>query len=601
MIHGFEAKLSGKTHSHDIDYSEEERRLIEEQSQRLETWKKSPSILHTMKELQGAPQLEEHTVNITKSPDLPLGETISSQPLQDGTRKLQIVFPSMKEPAQQGEDSAVKDFGAQGKDKDYFKNLNKEELEMLHSLMKKLDLHQLQTETAATTGGGGVSSDETISAQTTSSLPPSDTEGTLSTASEPTAQLGSPVQTAPEPHPSESQSAESSSPDVEPFLQPTTEGPIREDKMVDTDAIPTAEKPDEDNAVEHQYEKLDNEGAPFTAGMIPAHNPMAAMATMGPFIPPAAAAGFMPTMLPAPISPYMMAPQAVYYYQMLQHAHYNQMLQQSMAVAAVGSPTVLPGNQEDGHFFFQQKNMDMMNAASQDVNNQDVDPVEVTANTNHPNDEQLRGNSPLQTQADFTSNHGDFSTSTIPSVNMHLDQTAQGISMVPSFTGPVPIVPSPLQLSSEDNTSSGNSQLQFGTEEHQITNPNKDLLKVLPHKVPVPSKTELVSTDKKNHSPRREPSKKYYVNHNSSGVSNGNRTNNAHMWKQPQSNKQDNNNNNNKQSSNVLQKQQIQHHNRYDGDIIDHELSQIGLHNSFPHGIPSMEFSSDKRRKAQQT
>ena len=606
MIHGFEAKLSGKTHSHDIDYSEEERRLIEEQSQRLETWKKSPSILHTMKELQC--QSEEHTVNITKSAGLPLGETVSSQPLQDGTRKLQIVFPSMKEPAPE-DDSAVKDFGAQGKDKDYFKNLNKEELEMLHSLMKKLDLHQLQTDTAVTTaGGGGVSSDETISAQTTSSLPPSDTEGTLSTASEPTAQLGSPVQTAPEPHPSESQSAESSSPDVEPSLQPTTEGPIQEDKMMDTDATATVEKPDEDNAMEHQHENLDSEGAAFTPGMIPAHNPMAAMATMGPFIPSAAAAGFMPTMLPAPISPYMMAPQAVYYYQMLQHAHYSQMLQQSMAAAAINSPTVLPGNQEDGHFFFQQKNMDMMNAASQDVHNQDVDPVEVTANANHPNDEQLRGNSPLQSQAEFTSNQGGFSTSTIPSVNMHLDQTVQGISMAPSFTGTVPIVSSPLQSSSEDNTSSGNSQLQFGTEEHQITNPNRDILEVLPEKVPVLSKTELVRTEpvsinnKRNHSPRREPPKKYYANHyNSSGVSNSNRTNNTHMWKQPQSNnKQDNNNNNNKQSSNI-QKQKIQHHNKYDGDIIDHELSQIGLHNSFPDGIPSMEFSSDKRRKAQQT
>ena len=593
MIHGFEAKLSGKTHSHDIDYSEEERRLIEEQSQRLETWKKSPSILHTMKELRGPPaQSEMHTVNITKSAGLSLGETVSSQqPLQDGTRKLQIVFPSLKEPE---EDTAAKDFQAQGKDKDYFKNLNKEELEMLQSLMKKLDLHQLQTDTAVTAAGSGVSSDETISAQTTSSLPPSDTEGTLSTASEPTAQLGSPIQIAPDPHPS--QSAESSSPDMEPSLQPTVEGPLQEDKMMDTDATATTEKPDEDNTMNHQHENLDSEGAAFTSGMIPPHNPMAAMATMGPFIPSAAAAGFMPTMVPAPISPYMMAPQAVYYYhQMLQHAHYSQMLQQSMAAAAINSPTMIPGNQEDGHFVFQQKNMDTINAASQDVHNQDVDPVEVAVNANHPNDEQLRGNSPLQSQVDFTSNQSGFSTSTIPSMNMHLDPTLPGISLAPSFTGTAPIVLSPLHSSSEGNTSSGNSQLQFGTEEHQIANPDKDLLKVLPQKVAVPPNTELVSTnDRKNHSPRREPPKKYYANHyDSRSESNGNRTNN---WKQLQStNKQANSNNNNKQ------KQQIQHHNKYGGDIIDHELSQIGLHNSFPDGIPSMEFSSDKRRKAQQT
>lgn len=609
MIHGFEAKVSGKAHSHDIDYSEEERRLIEEQSQRLETWKKSPSILHTMKELQSPPaQSEVHTVNITKSAGLPLGETVSSQqPLQDGTRKLQIVFPSLKEPE---EDTVAKDFQAQRKDKNYFKNLNKEELEMLQSLMKKLDLHQLQTDTAVTTTtGGGVSSDETISAQTTSSLPPSDTEGTLSTASEPTAQLGSPVQTALEPHPS--QSAESSSPDMEPSLQPTVEGPIQEDKMMDAGTTATADKPDKDKTMDHQHENLDSEGAAFTPGMIPPHNPMAAMATMGPFMPSAAAAGFMPTMLPAPISPYMMAPQAVYYYhQMLQHAHYSQMLQQSMAAAAINSPTMLPsGNQEDGHFVFQQKSMDTMNTTSRDVHNQDVDPVEVTANANHPNDEQLRGNSPLQPQADFTSNQGGFSTSTIPSVNMHLDPTVQGISMAPSFTNTAPIMSSPMQSSSEGNTSSGNSQLQFGTEEHhQIANPDKDLLRVLPQKVAVPSNTELVGTnDKKNHSPRREysprrdPPKKF--NHyDPSSVSNGNRTNN---WKQPQStNKHSNSNNSNKHSNsnnNNKQKQQIQHHNKYGGDIIDHELSQIGLHNSFPDGIPSMEFTSDKRRKAQQT
>ena len=591
MIHGFEAKLSGKTHSHDLDLSEEERRLIEEQSQRLETWKKSPNILHTMKELQGQPaQSEVHTVNITKSAGLPLGQTVPpQQPLQDGTRKLQIVFPSLKEPE---EDTAAKDFQAQGKE-NYFKNLNKEELEMLQSLMKKLDLHQLQTDTAVTTtgGGGGVSSDETISAQTTSSLPPSDTE--LSTASEPTAQLGSPVQTVPQPHPS--QSAESSSPDMEPSLRPTVEGPVQEDKMMDTDPTATAEKPDQDNNVDHQHENLDSEGAAFTSGMIPPHNAMAAMATMGPFIPSAAAAGFMPTMLPAPINPYMMAPQAMYYYhQMLQHAHYSQMLQQSMAAAAINSPTMLPGNQEDGHFAFQQKNIDTMNAASQDVHNHDVDPVEVTVNTNHPNDEQLRGNSPLQSQANFTSDQGDFSTSTIPSVNMHLDPTLAGINMAPSFTGTAPILSSPLQSSSEG---SGNSQLQFGTEE-QIANRDKDLLKVLPPKVSAPSNTELVSTNnKKNHSPRREysprrePPKKHYANHcDFSGVSN--RINN---WKQPQStNKQSNSNNYNKQK-------QSQHHNKYGGDIIDHELSQIGLHNSFPDGIPSMEFSSDKRRKAQQT
>ena len=117
----------------------------------------------------------------------------------------------------------------------------------------------------------------------------------------------------------------------------------------------------------------------------------------------------------------------------------------------------------------------------------------------------------------------------------------------------------------------------------------------------VPPNTELVSAnDRKNHSPQREyspqrePPKKYYANHyDSSIVSNGNRTNN---WKEPQStNKQGNSNNNSKQ------KQQIQHHNKYGGDIINHELSQIGLHNSFPDGILSMEFSSDKRRKAQQT
>lgn len=385
MIHGVEA---GKIHSHDIDYSEEEKRLIEEQSQRLQTWKKSPiNILHTMKEFQGSAQPEEHTVHNTNPTGLSVGEittTPASQTLQDGTRKLQIVFPSMKEPAQQ-EDSAAKDLSTQENDKNCLKNLNKEELELLRSLMKKLDFQQVQSETAA---GGGVSSDETISVHTTSSLPPSDTEGTFSTASEPTAQLPSPIQTAPEPHPSESQSAESSptSPDVDPSLQHTAEGASHEDTTKDADA----EKPGEENG-QHLHNNLDDEGAAFTPGMIPTHNPMAAMATMGHFMPPTAATGFMPTMLPAPIGPYMIPPpQAVYYYQMLQHAHYSQMLQQSMAAAAaIGSPTVVSSNQEDGHFMFQQKSADAMNTALQDAHNHAVDPVEVTANTDHPDDEQL--------------------------------------------------------------------------------------------------------------------------------------------------------------------------------------------------------------------
>ena len=562
-MHGIEAKLTGKTHSHDIDYSEEERRLIEEQSQRLETWKKSPSILHTMKELQGVPsQSDECAVNIMKSSGVPLGEAVSSQ---DGTRKLQIVFPSMKEPAQE-EESTEKDFATQEKPKDCFKNLSKEELDMLHSLMKKLDLHQLQSEAT----GGRVSSEETISAQTTSSVPLSDTE--MSTASETAAQVGSPIQTAPEPHPSESQSAESSSPDVKPSLQPTAEGPGREDTMMDIDA----EKPGEVNSMEHQQENINGEGAAFTPGMIhPSHNPMAAMATMGPFIPPAAAAGFVPTMLPAPINPYMMAPQ-MYYYQMFQHAHYNQMLQQSMAAAAISSPTLMS---DDGSQFFQHKSMDMMNLAAQDV-----DPVEVTTNTDRPNDEQLR-------DADLPSNQA---TSTIPSANMQIDQTAQGIKMAPCFTGTAPSVSSPLPLSSEENTSSGDSQLQYGSEEdQQITNTNKELLKIQPHKIPAPSESEPTGSNyKTNHSPRREIQRNYTGYHNSGGLSNGSsKTTNSTVWKQPQSNKQVSN----------MHKQQIQHHSRYDGDIIDHELSQIGLHNSFPDGIPSMEFSSDKRRKAQQT
>ena len=553
-MHSIEAKLTGKTHSHDIDFSEEERRLIEEQSQRLETWKKSPNILHTMKELQEVPpQSDECAVNLMKSSGGPLGDAVSSQ---DGTRKLQIVFPSMKEPAQ--EESSVKDFTTQEKPKNCFKNLSKEELDMLQSLMKKLDLHQLQNET------GRVSSAETVSAQTTSSQPLSDTE--LSTASEPAAQVGSPVQTAPEPHPSESQSVESSSPDVEPSLQPTAEGPSEEETMMDINA----EKPGEGISMEQQ-QNINGEGAAFTPGMIPSHNPMAAMATMAPFIPPAAAAGFVPTMLPAPINPYMMAPQ-MYYYQMLQHAHYSQMLQQSMAAAAISSPTLMP---DDGGQFFQQKNMDMMNVAAQDV-----DPVEVTANTDHPNNEQLR-------DADFTSNQA---TSTMPSTNMQLDQTTQGIQMAPCFTGTAPSVSSPVQLSSEENTSSGDSQLQYSCEEdHQITNTNKELLKIQPHRIPVPSKSEPTSTNyKTNHSPRRETLGNYTSHHNPGGLNNGSSRTNTLVWKQPQSNKQVCN----------MHKQQIQHHSRYDGDTIDHELSQIGLHNSFPDGIPSMEFSSDKRRKA---
>lgn len=600
MIHGFEAKLSGKAHSHDIDYSEEERRLIEEQSQRLETWKKSPiGILHTMKELQDVPQLEEYTMNITKPSASPVGETLSSQPLQDGTKS--IVFPPpTKGPSQQEESSVVKDFGTQGNDKNYFKNLNKEELEMLHSLMKKLDLHQLQSETAAT-GAGGVSSDETISAHTTSSLPPSDTEGTLSTASEPTAQLASPIPTASEPHPSESQSPVSSatSPDVDPSLQLTTEGTTQQDAM-NSDAAATSEKAGEE---EHQHD--DSEGAAFTPGMMTTPNPMAVMTTMGPFIPPAAAAGFMPTMLPAPISPYMIPPQAVYYYHMLQHAHYSQMLQHSMQAAAMNSPTVLSNNQEDGHFLYQQKNVDTTNAAVlHDVHHQgdvNVDPVEVTANTDHPNDEQLRGNSPLQDEADFTSSQCGFPASTVPPVNLHLDQTVQSVSMAPSsFTGTTPIVLDSLHSSNEDNTtSSGSSQLQFTTEDNQIANPNKDLLKALPAEAPVPPKTEPVSTNRINHASRREPLKNYSNHSNNGSAATGSgKTNTSHLLKQPQSTKQ------NKRPSSNLQ-QQTQHRtttsSRYDGDVIDHELSQMGLHNSFPDGIPSMVFSSSdsKRRKVQ--
>lgn len=596
--------IHGKTHSHDIDYSEEERRLIEEQSQRLETWKKSPiGILHTMKELQSPGQSEEYLVNITKPAGLPVAEPVSSQPLQDGTRKLQIVFPSLKEPSLQQEDSAVKDFGIQGKEKGCFKNLNKEELELLHSLMKKLDFHQLQSEAAAT-AAGGVSSDETISAHTTSSLPPSDTEGTLSTASEPTAQMTSPVQTVPEPHPSESQSAESSttSPDVEPPLQHTKEGVTHEDMIVNTDANDTAENPEENNMEQHNLD----EGAAFTPGMIHPHNPMAAaMATMGPFLPPAAAAGFMPTMLPAPITPYMMPPhQAVYYYhQMLQHAHYSQMLQQSMAAAAVGSPTLLSNNQEDGNFFFQQKNMDLINSAGlQDVHSQAVDPVEVTANTNHADNEQLRGNSPLQPPVDLS--QGGLPASTVPSMSPHLNHTPQGINMAPaSFTGTTPIMMNSLPLSGEENTSSSNTQLQFATDDHQFTNPSKDLLKSLLPKVPIaPAKTEPVGTNnnsKMNHVPRREPPKNHTNQPTGGNMATNARTNNSHTCKQLQSNKQDNNNN--KRSSNNVQ-QRTPHHTKYDVDSIDHELSQMGMHNSFPNGIPSMVFSSEnKRRKVQQT
>ena len=604
MIHDVEAKLSNKPHSHDIDYSEEERRLIEEQSQRLETWKKSPiGMLHTMKELQGPPttQSEGHTTNTTKPGPLLAGET---QPLQDGTRKLQIVFPSMKEEAtQQQKDATVKDFGSQDKVKDCYKNLSKEELEMLHSLVKKLDFRQLQSETANATGG--VSSDETISAHTTSSLPPSDTEGTLSTASEPTTQLASPVQTAPEPHPpSESQSAESSATsDVEPSLQPATEEPAHQGTVVeDGDVTANAERPGDENTMEHHHDNLDGEGTAFAPGMMAAHNPMAAMATMGHFMPPPAA-GFMPTMLPAPISPYMMPPpQAVYYYQMLQQAHYNQMIHQSMAAAAISSPTLIPSNQEDGHFFYQQKHTDMMNtsaAASQDVQHHhhqaevNVDPVEVRANTDHVNssDEQLRGNSPLQAQADLASSQGGFPASHIPPVNPpHLDQAPQGISVVPSsFTSTAPIVSSSLHSlqSSNEDTSSSNSQLQFAIDDHpQITNPNKELLKVQPLEVSL--KTEVANTSNKtNHSPRREK--------NNTNPTSNTRTSNIHSWKQSQSTKQDANNS--RQSYNT--QQQTQYRRKYDGDTIDHELSQMGMHNDFPNGIPSMVFSSDKRRKAQ--
>jgi len=603
MIHGIEAKLSGKPHSHDIDFSEEERRLIEEQSQRLETWKKSPiGILHTMKDLQSPLQSEECMTDFTKPVVLP-GGTVPSQPLQDSTRKLQIVFPSIKEPTQQPENSAIKDFGSPDKVKDYFKNLNKEELELLHSLMKKLDLHQLQSETT-TNAAGGISSDETISAHTTSSLPPSDTEGTPSTASEPTAQLPSPIQTVPELHPSESQSAESSatSPDMEPSLQPTMEEPTQQDAVIDGEIVTNTEKSVEDSMMEHQHDNLDSEGTAFTPGMIPAHNPMAAMATMGPFIPSAAAAGFMPTMLHAPISPYMMPPQ-VYYYQMLQHAHYNQMLQQTMAAAVINSPTLAPSNQEDGHFFYQQKSMDaaMVNAGSHSIHHQaevNVDPVEVTTNSDHIDDEQLRGKSPLQVQADFTSSG--FPASNVPPVNLHLEQAAQGISMAPpSFTGTVPtmVTSSPHLQSSSENTSSNNSQIQFASEDHQMNNSNKDL-KIMPPDIPASFKTEPVSTHiKMNHTPQRETSKNYINHHNASTtVTGSSRTSNPYTWKQPQSGKQDN-----RQSSNV--QQQIKHHRgKYDGDTIDHELSQIGLHNDFPDGIiPSMVFSSESKRRKTQT
>ena len=596
MIHGVEAKLSEKTHSHDIDYSEEERSLIEEQSQRLESWKRSSTgILHTMKDLQRPPQSERLMMDITKPTGLPVGETVISSQPQDGTRKLQIVFPSLKEPVQQ--DSAIKEFGTQEKDRDCFKNLNKEELEMLHSLMKKLDFHQLQSDTTA---AGGASSDETISAHTTSSLPPSDTEGTLSTASEPTAQLASPIQTVPEAHPSESQSAESSatSPDVDPSLQPTSEGANQENMAVDTDASTNAEKPGEEKPMEHQHNSnLDSEGAAFTPGMMPAHNPMAAMATMGHFIPPAAAAGFMPTMLPAPMNPYMMIPQNFYLYhhhqQLLQQqAHYNQIMQQTMAVAALNSPTMPSGNQEEGSFF-QQK--DTANPSIQDTHIQAaMDPVEVTANTNHVDNEQLRGNSPLQDQDDFTSSPSGFPMS---SVNLQFDRVTQGINMAPSsFTGTTPIVANSLPLSAEDSMSRSNSQLQFATDEHQTANITKDLIRIPPPKLPaVPSQSEPVSTDnsyKTNHIPQREVSRSYTSHHNNSSTNI--KANHTSMCKQPQSNKQDNS----KPSSSI---QQRTHHSKYDGRSIDHELSQMGMHNSFPNGIPSMVFSSEKRRKSQQT
>ncbi|XP_065884806.1 mucin-3A-like isoform X2 [Dysidea avara] len=600
MVRAGVAGMPARSHVHDIDYSEEEKRLIEEQSQRLETWKKSPSgVLRTLKDLQGSPQSGEYPPQSGEHPsqfgEYPLqsGDYLMNTNLSapqsdsDNTRKLQIMFP-----AQQQQLSVPReDF--------YLKKLNKEEVEMLQSLMKKMDIQQQQP-TADTVATGGTSSEETVSAHTTSSIPPSDTEGTPSTASEPAMQVAPPTQSAPEPYSSESQSAGSSAtpPDE---VQTTSEEVDKQETTEQEDN--TAEKQREDPTVD-QYGNLDGDGLMYPGMMAP--NPMAAMATMGHFLPPAAAAaGFM---LPAPmINPYLFPPQMQMYFQMMQQQQAHMMMQQSMAAAAVAtSPTPNSIHDED----YQQKNSQELAAAAtvpQDVHQAEVNvnAVEVTSSNEHSNEEQLRGHSPVppaEVHTNFSPIQNSFSaplqvdslpeTATIATLKQQTLMQQQDL-IPPSFTNSLSPPHSAL-LSNEDTI---NHQLLPSTVSHPASNNTFKQPKATvttpdmqqQHKKMHNSSSEHFMNSKL--TTNKEMPKHFAKHYRGSTSITSSRTNNngtQHMWKQQHSVS--------KYDKHSYTMKAPQYYSQYDGETIDHELSQMGMNNNFPHGIPSMMFSSERRK-----
>ena len=583
MIRGGGADTPTRSHVHDIDYSEEEKRLIEEQSQRLETWKKSPSgVLHTLKDLQGSqsgeypPQSGEYSSQLGEYPLQ--SEEYSLQSDSDNTRKLQIVFPVQPQPLT----APTEDY--------YLKKLNKKEVEMLQSLMKKMDIQQQPTVDIMATSG--TSSEETVSAHTSSSLPPSDTEGTPSTASEPAVQVAPPTESVTEPHPSGSQST--GSPATPPDeIQATSEV----DKREITEEDSTADKQTEDLTM-NQHGNSDGDGLMYP-GMMAAPNPMAAMATMGHFLPPAATAGFM---LPAPmINPYLFSPQMQMYFQMMQQQQAHLMMQQSMAAAAVAtSPTPNSIRDED----YQQKNFEELaatvpqNAHQAEVN---VNAVEVTSSSEQPNEEQLRGHSPVppdEVHTNFAPIQNSFSVplqvDSLPESAMLKQQTLikqQQDLIPPSFTNSL----SPPHSTLPSNEDTINHQLLPSTVSHPAsTNTFKQPKATTPEGLPMQqykkmhnSSSEHFMVTNSELTTNNEIPKNFTKQHNKGSTFITSSNNSTYTWKQHTVSKHD------KQS---YTPKAPQYYSQYDGETIDHELSQMGMNNNFPYGIPTMMFSSERRK-----
>lgn len=579
MIHGGGADKPAGSHAHDIDYSEEEKRLIEEQSQRLETWKKSPSgVVRTLKDLQGSTQSGECPSQFGEYPPQSGECSVTNLCAQPTSEKLQTMFPAQQQ--QQQPLTATEEDS-------YLKRLNKEELEMLQSLMKKMDLGQQQQPTADNVATGGTSSDETVSGNTTSSLPQSDTEGTPSTSSEPAVQAAPSTQSAPELYPGDKSAESSATPPNE--VQATTSDEVDKQETIEEN---NTDKQKEDLLMDQQT-SLDGDGLMYP-GMMPATNPMATLAAMGHFLPPPAA-GFM---LPPPmVNPYLIPPQM--YFQMVQQQQ-HMLMQQSMAAAAVAtSPTPNHLQEED----YPQKNSEeLVSLVPQDAHQAEVNTnaVEVVSSSDPPNEEQLRGHSPplpAEVHTNFAPIQNSFSTT--PQLDSYSETSAistlkQQDLIPPSHANSVSPPHSTL-LSNEDaiNHSLLPSTMGQPASSSSLKQPTPEALPVQQqHRKVHNSSSEhftIINKLTTNDSPRAI-SPNFAKQHKESSLTTtpSGRTNNSitHMWKQQHTSKYDRHNYTTK----------TPYFSQYDGDTIDHELSQMGMNNNFPNGIPTMMFSSERRK-----